>query len=440
MCSFKKHGNNSINSKNGISCLYSKTKSKGYFMKNKVFGPGVITGAADNDPSGIGTYSMAGARYGLGLLWLCPLLFPLMFVIQEMCARVGLTTSNGLAGNMRKVLPKPILYMTIFLLVIANVINIGADIAIMAAVAKLILGLNFKLLAVCITILIILMEIFIPYHFYSRILLGFALVLFAYVITAFLVPVDWSQVFKSLVVPTFKFNKEFVLLATGFVGTTISPYLFFWQTSHEIEDKLDRSDGDNSQNHIKELIIKMRFDTFTGMFYAQIITFFIVVTCFSTLHVNGLINIETASDAAAALKPLAGEWAYLLFAVGIIGAGFLGIPVIAGSAAYALSEIFGHPEGLFHKFRNAMFFYSIIAFSTLIGLTINFIGINPIRALLYAAVINAIASVPVLLFVIILANNKGVMGKYRNGFWSNAFGLLTFMLMFVCAILTLYLL
>ncbi|MBU1007763.1 Nramp family divalent metal transporter [Candidatus Dependentiae bacterium] len=415
--------------------LVAKKFAKGL----KFFGPGFVTGAADNDPSGIGTYSIAGSAYGLSLLWLCPFLFPLMFVMQEMCARIGLATSSGLTFNMKKVFHPTILYMSIFLLVIANIINIGADIAIMAAATTLVLDLDFKLLSIIITTVIIVMEIFISYHIYSKVLLALAFFLFSYVITAFLTVQNWTEIFQHAFIPTFKFNKEFVLLVTGFFGTTISPYLFFWQTSHEIENKLDKTDHNNSSHHIKKLIRKMRFDTFTGMLFAQIIIFFIVVTCFSSLHVNGITNIVTANDAASALGPLAGQWSSWIFTIGIIGAGFLGVPVIAGSSAYALAEIFEQPEGLSHKFKNAMFFYGIIAFSSLIGLAINFVGINPIKALLYAAVVNAIVSVPIVAFVILLANNKAIMGKHKNNFWSNFLGLATFCTILFCAVLTIYL-
>jgi len=404
----------------------------------KTIGPGFVTGAADNDPSGIGTYSVAGAMFGLSLLWLCPFLLPLMFTIQEMCARIGLVTSNGLSANMKKFFPKSIVLIIVSLLVIANVINIGANIAIMAASAQLISGLNPKLLAIIITSTVIIMEVFIPYHFYSRILLTLTFFLFSYTITAFLTSPNWLYILKHAITPTFKLKKEFVILATGFLGTTISPYLFFWQTSHEIEDKLEKMDYDHSPYHLKKIIHKMRLDTFIGMLFAQVAIFFIIVTCFSTLHVNGITNITTASDAAIALRPLAGKWASLIFSIGIIGAGFLGIPVIAGSAAYALAEIFEQPESLSYAFKNALFFYSIIIFSSLLGLSINLIGINPINALLYAAVINGIVSVPIIAFILILANKKKLMHHHKNGFLSNFLGLATFVAMLTCAILTIY--
>lgn len=404
----------------------------------RTIGPGFVTGAADNDPSGIGTYAMAGTMYGLSLLWICPFVLPFMFAMQEMCARIGIVTSSGLSSNMKRIFPKTIIIAPILSLVIANIINIGANIAIMASAAQLVTGLNFKLLAIVMTITIILMEVFISYHVYSRILLIFALFLFSYVIVAFIVSQNWINVLKHAVFPTFSLERNFIVLATGLLGTTISPYLFFWQTSHEVENKLDNFDHDHSSYHIKKLLSSMRLDTFIGMFFAQTVTFFVMVTCFSTLHVNGITNIATASDAAAALKPLAGQWAYLLFSIGIIGAGFLGIPVIAGSAAYPLAEIFEKPEGLSHPFRNAMFFYSIIALSSLIGLAINFVGINPVKALVFAAVINAMAAVPIIACVIILANKTKIMHSHKNGILSNVLSLITFTAMLVCSIVTIY--
>jgi Mn2+/Fe2+ NRAMP family transporter len=370
----------------------------------KILGPGFVSGAADNDPSGIGTYSIAGAMYGLSLLWLCPFLLPLMFTMQEMCARIGLVTSQGLTANMKKFFPRPIIYGAIILLVIANIINISANIAIMSASAQLVSGINFNILAIIFTGTIILMEVFVPYNIYSKILISLAFILFSYVIVAFMTNVDWLYVFKHTITPRFTFNKNFIILVTGYIGTTISPYLFFWQSSHEIEDKLDNMDFNHYSYHRNKLIQKMRLDTFIGMLFAKIVIFFIIVTCFSTLHSHGITNITSASEAAFALKPLAGQWAYLLFCIGIIGTGFLGIPVIAGSAAYAMAEIFNKPEGLSYKFKDAMFFYSIIIFSLLLGLLINFSGINPIKALLYAAVINGIISVPITAIVLILGS------------------------------------
>ncbi|MFH0898263.1 MAG: Nramp family divalent metal transporter [bacterium] len=401
----------------------------------KILGPGFVTGSADDDPSGIGTYSIAGAKYGLLLAWLVPFQLPLMFAIQEMCARIGLVTGKGLAANMKRFFPKPILYCAIFILIFANIINIGADITIMAASANLVSGLSGNVLAITITIIIILMEIFISYHVYSKILLFFSIFLLAYVITAFITTQNWLEVLQYTFTPHFKFDKDFILVMTGFIGTTISPYLFFWQTSHEIENNLDQGVTNRSKRILKKSIIKTHTDTFLGMLFSQIIALFIVITCYSVLHAHGTTEINSAYDAALALKPLAGEWASWLFAIGIIGAGLLGIPVLAGSCAYALSELFNYKEGLSYKFKDALFFYGVIATSTLIGLLINFIGINPIKMLLYAAVVNGIAAVPLVAFVIILANKKEVMGTNKNGLFSNIVGGINFSIMLLSAIL-----
>jgi len=376
--------------------------------------------------------------YGLSLLWLCPLLLPLMFAMQEMCARIGIVTSQGLTANMKKFFPRPIIYLSVMLLIIANIINIGANIAIMSACAQLVTGINIGVLAIIITSTIILMEVFVPYQFYSKILISLGFILFSYVIVAFLTNTDWLYVAKHTIIPTFIFKKDFIILLTGYIGTTISPYLFFWQTSHEVEDKLENMDFNHYAYHRKKLIHNMRLDTFIGMLFAKIVIFFIIVTCFSTLHMHGITNITSSSEAALALKPLAGEWAYLLFSLGIIGAGFLGIPVIAGSAAYASAEIFDQPESLSYKFRDALFFYSIIICSLLLGLLINFSDINPVKALLYAAVINGILSVPITALILILANQKKLLHKHKNGILSNIFGTIAFVAMLTCTTLIIY--
>jgi NRAMP (natural resistance-associated macrophage protein)-like metal ion transporter len=424
--------NSSINCFKHSSCknLFEKPK-KGIKKVLKVLGPGFITGAADDDPSGIGTYSVAGAQYGPLLLWLIPLQLPLMFAIQEMCGRIGLVTGKGLAANMKLHFPKSILYGSIFILVLANVINIGADISIMAASLKLVLGFNINFWALTATIVIILMEIFISYHTYSKILLILSAFLLSYAITALMTTEQWLEILWYTFTPHILWNKDFFLVATGFIGTTISPYLFFWQTSQEIEEKLDHK----TKRQVRKIIKEMPKDTFSGMFFSQLMTLFIVLTCYFSLHQHGITHITSAYEAALALKPFAGECASIVFALGIIGAGFLGIPVLAGSSAYALSEVFNQSEGLAYKFHEAKFFYGVIAFSTLIGLFINFIGINPIQGLLYAAVINCIAAVPLIGFILILGNKKELMGQSRNRLFSNIFGSITLILMLLSALM-----
>jgi len=408
-----------------------------------LLGPGLITGAADDDPSGIGTYSVAGASFGYVLNWLVLFLYPLMTAIQEMCGRIGMVTGRGLAGVIRANYAKPLLLFTTILLLIANTINIGADIGAMAASVQMLLPLNAAFWAIATTAVILLLEVFVSYKVYSKILKWLAVTLFAYVIAAFVIKpcgvssegacVDWPAAFKHLLIPTIKFSKEYLLVVVGFLGTTISPYLFFWQAGEEVEEEVVEHKivaMGKGRPKVKSTDIKeMRLDTAVGMLFSNLTTFFIVVTTASTLFRVGIHNIESAPQAAEALKPLAGDFAYLLFASGIFGVGLLGIPVLAGSAAYALSEGFGWREGLYLKFKRAHGFYGVVTVATLIGLLINFIGINPIKALLYAAIINGVVAVPLIAIIIFISNNQKIMGERTNGFWSNAGGWLTFILM-----------
>lgn len=414
--------------------FFKKTRNK---LKKtiKIIGPGFVTGSADDDPSGIGTYSVAAAKYGLLFAWLAPFLLPFMFVIQEMCSRIGLVTGNGLVTNMKKFVSKYIISSIIILLFFANTINIAADISIMSSSIKMLVGGNLKLWAILLAIFIILTEVFISYYFYSRILLGLAIFLLAYIITALMTTQNWFEVFKFTFIPHFEFNKDFIVMLIAFIGTTISPYLFFWQTSYEIDDTQGIVDKNQSKK-LKEILIKeTRKGSFMGMFFSQIIALSVVITCFSALHKNGITKISTAQDAAMALRPFAGEWAYLIFTIGIIGAGFLGISVLAGSSAYATSQLFDKPHGLSNKFKDAPFFYIIIIISILIGLVISFIGISPIKALVYAAVINGVTSVPIIAFILILANKKEIMGKYKNGIISNILGYFLCFVMFLGSIM-----
>ncbi len=402
-----------------------------------LLGPGFVTGSADDDPSGIGTYSIAGARYGVGLAWLVPFLLPLMYIIQEMCARIGLVTGKGLAANMKRVFPKPIVYMGVAILGFANIFNIGANLVIMAASIKLVVGGNGLWMAAVLAVGIVLMEIFISYHTYSKILIIFSLVLLSYVFTAFIATQDWWYVLENIITPHFSWNRDFILIMTGFIGTTISPYLFFWQTSHEVED---HSDQKKNGMHVRlpQLIRHGRLETFLGMLFSQLMTLFIIITCFSSLHLNNITEINTAADAALALKPLAGEWAFLLFTIGIVGAGLLGIPVLAGSLAYAVSELFDRKAGLAYKYHQARFFYGVIAAATVLGLFIDFIAINPVKALLYAAIINCVASAPLVMLILWLANKAEIMGNNKNGVWSNVFGGVASIVLLLSSLLMFY--
>jgi NRAMP (natural resistance-associated macrophage protein)-like metal ion transporter len=418
-----------------------KTKTK---IKNlsRIVGPGVITGFSDDDSSGIATYSQAGTKFGLGQVWLTLYQLPMMIAIQEMCGRLGMVTGKGLAGNIKANFSKYWLYLAVGLLVFANTLNIGADISAMAESSKMVLGGNIDLWAIGITIGIILLEIFVSYRVYAGMLKWLTIPFFGYFIVAFMMPQDWLAILKSVILPHIEFNKEFLIVLVGFLGTTISPYLFFWQTSEEVEEEI--KDGKMSEIGQKAVkmqkgdINRMRIDTYVGMIFSQAIALAIVVACSATLFKHGITDINSAQEAALALQPLAGNGSYLLFAVGIIGAGLMGVPVLAGSAAYALSEAVGAKQGLSHTLKEAKFFYGVIIFSTLVGLAINFIGINPMKALLYSAVVNGVVAVPLIAFITILANKKSVMGKYKNKPISNIIGWITFVVMLIASTLMFY--
>lgn len=415
-------------------------KIKNIFSKiGKYLGPGFVTGASDDDPSGIGTYSIAAAQYGMQMAWLIPFQLPLMIAIQEMCARIGLVTGKGLAANMKDFFPRYVLRGAILLLIVANVINIGADISIMASSAQLVLGSYAFFWAVILTIFTLLLQVFVPYHVYSKFLVWSALFLLAYVITAFITTTNWLEIIKQTFIPHMHFTTDFMMVIVGFIGTTISPYLFFWQTSHEIEE-INHPSHTVSEVPLSKaaLIKKSRIETSIGMLFSQLIAFFVVVTCYSTLHLQGITAINSAYDAALALKPLAGNGAFLLFTIGMIGAGLLAIPVLAGSTAYALCEVFGFKASLEYTYKEAPFFYAVIILTTLAGLAMNLININPMKALLYAAVVNGISTVPFIVFIIILANKTRIMGEYKNGKISNILGAITFVLMSVCALLLIF--
>lgn len=412
----------------------------------RVLGPGVVTGAADDDPSGIATYSQAGAAHGYGLLWLFPIMYPLLLAVQESCARIGAVSGSGLAAILKRHYSKKVLYGAVFLVVIANTVNIGADLAAMAATTQLLIpGAPYVGLAIFFAIVCVVMQITVPYKQYARILKWLAIVLFAYPVTAFLVGQDWTEVFVRTFVPKFEFSKESVYLIVGILGTTISPYLFFWNTSEIVEDEVEThrvatSSGKGVPRISKRFMKNIRIDTIAGMSLASISAWFIIIACAATLNAHGITQIENAEDAAAALEPLvqgfphAGLVAKLLFSVGIIGIGLLAVPVLAGSSSYALSEALGLKEGYYRKFKKAHGFYGIIALATLAGLIINFIGIDPIQALIFTAVFNAVASVPLLYMIYRVGNNPDVMGEYRNSRASNVGVLLAFILMLVATI------
>lgn len=398
-------------------------------------GPGLTTGAADDDPSGIATYSQTGAKYSFNLLWLAVFSFPLMAVIQEMCARIGLVTGKGLAANIRSHYPKWILYICTALLFAANSFNIGADLGAMSQAVQLLFpNFSFALLVIFFTLFSLLLQIFISYKNYSKYLKWLSLILLTYVLTAFTLNLNWGQILKAAIFPHFTLNKEVLILICGILGTTISPYLFFWQTSQEVEEEIMEGKTNIKQRQAtaepKE-IKKMRLDVWSGMFFSNLVMFFIIVTCGAVLFPHGITDIKTSAEAAAALRPLAGEYAFLLFAAGIIGIGMQSVPVLAGSASYALSESLGWKQGLYRKLKQAYAFYGTIIIAMLIGLIINFVHLDPIKALIYAAIINGIVAPIIMIPIVQISGNQKTMGRWKNGKLSTSIGWITIILMVV---------
>jgi len=406
--------------------------------KFKSIGPGFITGAADDDPSGVATYSIAGAQYGYKLNFLTLFLLPAMVVIQSMCGRIGMLTGMGLAGNIRKYYSVKLAWFSVILLIIANVINIGADLGIMAASLNMLFGWNIEISLILVACVIALLEIFIPYKNYSGYLKWLGLSLLVYVATAFYVKQDWVEIFKNLIIPHIEFKVEYFMTVVGMLGTTISPYLFFWQTSEEVEQEIVENkiqDFGELPKETRKDVNRMNFDTLVGMGFSNLMTFFIIITTAATLHANGIFSIETPQQAAMALKPLAGNLAYFLFAFGIIGIGLQAIPVLAGSVAYGMAELLNMDEGLSKKFSQAKGFYIILALATLFGTLLNFIGVNTIQALYYAAIVNGVIAVPLIAIIIKLSGDKRVTGKFKFGTISKIIAWLTFVFMLLAVIL-----
>jgi NRAMP (natural resistance-associated macrophage protein)-like metal ion transporter len=398
-----------------------------------MLGPGLTTGASDDDPSGILTYSQTGARFGFNFLWLAVFTFPLMAVVQEMCARIGLVTGRGLAGNIRLHFSKRVLYICTTLLFVANCINIGADLGAMAKAMQLFNPkLSFAGLVIGFTFLSLLLQIFTPYVKYARYLKWLALVLLSYVFSTLLANLDWGMVLRSAVVPNLTWNKDAAILICAILGTTISPYLFFWQTSQEVEEEVLQGKTTLHERRMAtppEDIKSMRVDVWSGMFLSNLVMFFIIAACGALLHANGITDITSAAQAAEALRPFAGDSSYFLFALGIVGTGLLAIPVLAGSSSYALAESFRWREGLYRDLAQARAFYGIIIISMLVGLSINFIGIDPINALIYAAVANGLVAPLVLLLIILISSNRAVMGRWTNKKSTTAIGWLVTLVM-----------
>jgi NRAMP (natural resistance-associated macrophage protein)-like metal ion transporter len=392
-----------------------------------LLGPGVITGAADDDPSGIATYSQTGAQFGYGQLWTAVFMFPFQAAVQEACARIGAVTGRGIASVVNTHYSKKVLYAVVLLVLVANTINIGADIGAMASAAHLIIPVNFVILTLVFTASILFLEIFTSYKVYSKILKWLCISLFAYPVTVFIVSQPWLTLLKATVIPHIELNFQFLFIITGVLGTTISPYMFFWQASEETEE--ERKDhllvGNGIPNIGKKFIKNLRIDNFVGMLFSEVGTWSIIVVTATVLNAHGITNIKTAADAAKALEPLvstfpnAGYVAKVIFAVGVLGLGFLSIPILAGSAAYAFAEAFNLKEGLGQKLKKAHGFYGVITIATLIGLIINFVGIDPIKALVFAAVINGVVAVPLIFIIGLIAKNKNIMGEYKSGWLSN---------------------
>ncbi|WP_301921020.1 Nramp family divalent metal transporter [Ferruginibacter sp.] len=424
----------------------------------KALGPGLVTGASDDDPSGIATYSQAGARFGLATLWAALFTFPLMAAIQEMCARIGIMTSVGLTTTLKKHYSKPLLYLMMVLSVPAIILNIGADIAGMGAVANLMFpSVSPMIFSVAFTFLLMALIIYLPYYKLVAILKYLCLSLLLYIAVPFLTHPNWLQVIKNTFVPNIQFNKDFVEIMVAILGTTISPYLFFWQVTMEAEGiksfrklllarkKKLKDEEDAATTKIKEkqiislLIKKMQVDVNFGMLFSNVVMFFIILATGSALFTHGITQIDTVEQAAKALQPVAGKASYLFFTIGVIGTGLLAIPVLSGSLSYIVSETFGWKGNLDKKFFQAKSFYIIIIISLLLGLLINYWGLSPIKALLYTAILYGLTS-PFLIAVILhIANNKKIMRENTNSKLSNILGFVTLIVMTAAAIALIYL-
>ena len=397
----------------------------------KKVGPGLVTGASDDDPSGIATYSQAGAAFGLNTLWTAIVAFPLMAVIQQMCAKIGLVTSQGLTGTLKKNYPRWVLYVMLLFSFPAIVLNIGADIAGMGAVGNLLFpSIDQSYFSVMFTVILLIMIVYLPYQRMASLLKNLCVVMLVYFIVPFLYKQDISAIIKATFIPSFEWSKAYLMVLVGILGTTISPYLFFWQASVEVEEMKSR------KKHLivnKKIIHEMKNDVDFGMAISGLVMYFIILTTGSVLFPAGVTQIDTVEQAALALKPLAGDMTYLLFAIGVIGTGLIAIPVLSGSLSYIFTETFGWEQGLDKKFHEARGFYVIIAISLLVGLSINYIGLSPIKALIYTAILYGLTA-PVLIGIILhISNNKSVMGEFVNDRKTNLVGFAALIIMSVAA-------
>jgi NRAMP (natural resistance-associated macrophage protein)-like metal ion transporter len=385
-------------------------------------GPGVVTGAADDDPSGIATYTQAGAQFGTGLLWTVFLSLPFMIAIQLVSARIGRVTGKGVAANLRDHTPRAFLMAMVALLVIANTINIAADIAAMGEATQLVLGGAAHVYSVLFGVLTVLLQVFVPYRKLAPILKWLTLFLFAYVIAAFLVRVPWGQVFHDLLIPKLQWTSAYWMMIVALLGTTISPYLFFWQASQEVEELRLKGGPPSTQRQLRRDLRRVKRDTFVGMFFSNAVAFFIMLLGAVVLYAAGIRDVTSAAQAAQALRPLAGEFTFALFAGGIIATGLLAVPVLASSAAYAVAEAFGWSEGLERHWFEARRFYAIIVVATLVGTGLDFTSIDPMKALYWSAVINGVVAVPIMAGLMLLAGKKSVMGSFTSGLKTRCFG------------------
>ncbi len=406
------------------------SKKRGFGRFVRTLGPGVITGAADDDPSGIATYSQAGAQFGFNMLWTMLFTLPLMTAVQEACMRIGAVTGKGLAAIVREHYSKKTLYFVVLLVVAANTFNIGSDIGAMAASAHLVIpGVSFPILAIGFAVLILLLEVLVSYRTYVRLLKWLAMALLAYLVTALLVQVPWHQALKATFTPHIQFTKEYLFIIVAIFGTTISPYLFFWETSNVVEDEISEHrlpEQGGTPKLTKPYLKRLRIDNAVGMIFSNVTAWFIILVGAVVLGSHGVTNINSAADAAKALEPLvhsfpnAGYLAKLIFAVGVIGIGLQAVPVLAGSSSYAISETFNWREGLFRKFKKARGFYLVIILGTLAGLLFNFVGFDPVKALVLTAVFNGVAAVPLIYLIARISGRTDVMAEHRSKWLSKA--------------------
>lgn len=403
----------------------------------EVLGPGLVTGASDDDPSGIATYSQAGAQFGYDLGWVMLFSWPLMCAIQEISGRIGRITGRGIAGNLRRHYPHALLYGVVFLLVVANTINLGADLGAMAAALRLLIPDPQWLFVVLFGTVSLGLEVFVRYSRYVSILKWLTLSLFSYFAVALMVELPWPTVAYHLVVPNVSLNSGYLTVVVAILGTTISPYLFFWQAEEEVEE-IKEQDGARPLVRAPEQapreLGRIRIDTMVGMALSNIVALFIILTTAATLHIHGVTDIQTSAQAAEALRPIAGQFAFFIFALGIIGTGLLAVPVLAGSAAYAIGETFGWHVGLARKLDRAKAFYGTIAAATIIGMAVNFTPIDPVKALFWSAVINGVVAIPVMVAMMLMSANRAVMGEFRVPIILKAIGWIATVVMLIAAI------